>query len=144
MASSHDSWHETLRPDEPPAGPSDRSFGLVFAGFFGFLGVLALWRGHGPWPVWIVLCAAFVGLALLTPALLGPFNRLWMRLGRLLSRIVNPIVMTVLFFGVVTPVGWLMRLTGKDPLRLKFEPRAETYWITRTALDRVSSMRNQF
>ena len=50
MALSRNSWHETLRPDEPPAGSSDRSFGLVFAGFFGFLAILALWRGHGPWP----------------------------------------------------------------------------------------------
>jgi hypothetical protein len=144
VASGNTSWHESLRAEEHPTGSSDRSFGFVFAAFFGFLGALALWRGHGLWFVWLPLSAIFLILALLVPTLLAPLNRLWMRLGRLLSVVVNPVVMAVLFFGVLTPVGWLMKATGKDPLRRKFEPDSRTYWIPRAAQARASRMREQF
>jgi hypothetical protein len=70
-------------------------------------------------------------VALLWPAVLAPLNRIWTRFGLLLHRIVSPVVLGVMFFGVVTPMGLVMRALGKDPLRLRFDPAARTYWIER-------------
>jgi len=65
------------------------------------------------------------------PALLAGLNRLWIKLGVLLGKVVGPIALGVLFFGVLTPLGAVMRLTGKDPLRRKHDPRAASYWMPR-------------
>jgi len=67
----------------------------------------------------------------LWPAILVPLNRLWFRLGRLLHRVVNPLVMGLLFFVVITPYGLLMRLFGKRPLALEFDRGAASYWLAR-------------
>jgi len=63
------------------------------------------------------------------PSVLGPLNRVWTWLARVLNKIVNPVVTAALFYLVFTPVGLLMRLTGGDSLRLRFSPDAKTYWI---------------
>jgi len=60
---------------------------------------------------------------------LSPLNRMWTWLARALNKIVNPVVTAALFYLVFTPVGVLMRLTGADPLRLRFDKGAKTYWI---------------
>lgn len=124
-------FHEDLRPHTELRGGSDRQFGFVFAGV---CSVVALWplRSGGAvrWPA-LVLGVFFLAVALTRPPLLGPLNRVWMRFGLLLGRIVNPIVTAVLFFVVFTPAGLLMRALGKDPLRLKRTPQATTYWIPR-------------
>ena len=65
----------------------------------------------------------FLAVALLRPNVLSPLNRLWIKLGVLMAIIMSPIVLGLLFFLVVTPVGLLMRATGKDPLRLRQDPR---------------------
>ena len=96
---------------------------------------------------WWALAAAavFCGLALLLSRALAPLNRLWSRFGLLLSKIVSPIVLALLYFLTVVPVGLLMRLSGKDPLRLRFDPKAESYWIPRTPPGPApDSMKNQF
>ena len=69
--------------------------------------------------------------ALLRPALLNPLNRIWLKFGLLLHRIVNPVIMALLFYGTVLPTGLVMRAMGKDLLRLKREPDADSYWILR-------------
>ena len=81
------------------------------------------------------LCAATAGFLLVAlgfPSILAPLNRLWLRFGLLLHRIVSPLVLGIMFFLVITPMGLLMRAFGKDLLRLKFDRAAASYWIERT------------
>lgn len=124
-------FHEDLNREDAVRSGSDRSFGLVFVAVFALLAVLAGARGSG-W-VWVWGGASFVVLAVAVtvPRLLAPFNHLWMRFGLLLHRIVQPVVLGLLFFVTVTPIGLLMRLTGRDPLSRRFDPEAGTYWIAR-------------
>src|SRR5262249_10838160 len=126
-------------------GSSDRSFGLVFAGFFLIVGTWPLVHGR-PLRVWAVgVAAVFLIAALVNPTWLGPLNRLWLRLGLLLQLIVSPVVLGLLFFLTVTPIGLLMRLTGKDPLRLRFDPLARSYWVERRPPGPApDTMRQQF
>ena len=131
--------------EDLPSGSSNRSFGILFASAFGLLGVAALWEGRRSALWWLI--AAFVSLllALFAAPLLGPMNRAWRRLARLLSSIVNPIILGIVFYGVLTPMGILARLTGKDLLRLRFEKTAPTYWLPRSMSgDRQTSMTKQF
>jgi len=110
---------------------SNRTFGLVFAGFFLLVAVLPVLRGHAlrRWP--LPLSAIFLLAALAAPNLLGPLNRAWTALGALLHTVVNPIILGVLFYLVFTPLGWVLRRMGKDFLRLRPAPEASTYWIPR-------------
>jgi polyferredoxin len=75
--------------------------------------------------------------------LLLPLNKLWMRFGLLLGMIVSPIVLGVIFFGLFTPITFLMRLSGRDELRLKFKQK-NTHWITRDDMIQADSFKNQF
>ena len=87
----------------------------------------------------------FLVAALAIPSVLAPLNRLWLTIGLLLHRLVSPVVLGIIFFGVVTPTGLVMRALGKDPLRLKLEPRATTYWIDRQPRGpSPDSLRDQF
>jgi hypothetical protein len=79
----------------------------------------------------MVVGAAFLAAALLRPAVLAPLNRVWTRFGLLLHRIVSPVVLGIMFFVVITPMGLIMRALGKDPLRLRLEREARSYWIER-------------
>ena len=89
-----------------------------------------------------ITSAAF---AILKPELLAGPNRLWIKLGLLLGKIVSPIALGIVFYCVVAPIGTLVRLTGKDPLRLKLDPRADSYWIPRKPPGPPpDSMNNQF
>jgi len=118
------------KPAKAP-GSSDRAFGLVFAAFFTIVALLPLWSGR-PVRLWsIAAAAAFALLALAVPRALAPLNRAWTAFGDLLHRIVSPVALGILYYGVVTPTGLLMRLAGKDPLRLRFDPAARSYWIER-------------
>jgi large-conductance mechanosensitive channel len=67
----------------------------------------------------------------LFPTALKPLNRMWFQFGLLLHKVVNPIVMAFVFFGAVLPTGFVMRSLGKDPMRLKYQPDANSYWIER-------------
>ena len=112
-------------------GPSDRSFGLLLAGAFTVIPIIVWWRQGTP-ALWSLgLAALLLALSLLRPALLRPLNRLWTIVGVLLSRVTNPLMMGFVFFGVLTPVALVMRIAGKRPLRLGFDPMAETYWNVR-------------
>jgi hypothetical protein len=126
-------------------GSSNRTFGLVFSGFFLIVGLLPLMHGN-PFRYWALAAAgALLVPTVLAPAVLAPFNRLWMKLGELLQRIVSPVALAVLFFCIVTPIGLLLRLLGKDVLRLRFDRAASTYWITRTPPGpSAESLKNQF
>jgi len=102
---------------------------------------------HGQTPRWWAtgVTAAFALVALVKPAILAGLNRLWIKLGILISKIVSPIALAILFYSVLTPVGAMMKLAGKDPLRLKFDPDADSYWIPRKPPGPPpDSMTNQF
>ena len=137
--------HEDLRRDEHVEGSSDRVFGLVFAGVFL---VIAGWPLiHGVPPRWWALgvSAVFGVVAWVRPVLLAWLNRLWMKFGILLGKVISPIALGILFYGVMTPMGAAMRLAGKDPLRLKRDPAADSYWIPRAPPGPPpDSMTNQF
>lgn len=107
---------------------SDRSFGLVFTAFFGLLAAYFAWHRNKWLPAPLALSTAFIIVTLTRPALLAPLNWAWTRLGLLLGAVMAPVVMGIIFFGVVTPIGLLARLVGKDFLRLRRDPRAVTYW----------------
>lgn len=124
--------HENLTRDSAVKGPSDRNFGLVFTAVFLLIGVAPLAFGHAL-HVWsLVVAAAFGVVSVVAPGLLAPLNRLWARFGLLLHKIVSPVVLGIMFFLVITPMGVVMRLFGKDPLRLRIDRGASTYWIGRT------------
>ena len=86
----------------------------------------------------------FLAASLIKASVLRPLNIVWMKLGLLLHRIVNPIVMGLLFFGTIWPTGFIMRLRGRDLLRLKREPASDTYWIAREPGPQPETMRDQF
>lgn len=123
--------HEDFSRAEEVAPGSDRSFGLVMAAAFAALALINGWHGGRLWPLMTGVAVLFLGPALLRPAVLQPLNRAWFRLGLLLNKVVNPIIMGLVFYGTVLPIGLLMRARGRDLLRLKLEPDADSYWIPR-------------
>ena len=125
------SSHEAFERDEQIVAGSDRSFGFVMAGAFAVVTALNGWHAGRIWPWTAGIAAAFLIVALLKPAVLNPLNRLWLKFGLLLHRIVNPVIMSLLFYGTVLPTGLVMRALGKDLLRLKRQPDAKSYWIVR-------------
>lgn len=138
--------HEALnRHDEPVEISSNRSFGLVFCAVFAIVGLWPLMSSGGlRW--WALgVSGIFAVLALLAPAVLAAPNRAWAQLGILLGKVVSPIMLGVLYYLVFTPMGLFMRLLGKDPLRTRYEPAAQSYWIRREPPGpEPSSLNNQF
>jgi hypothetical protein len=123
--------HESYTREDDIQGSSNRSFGGVFTVVFAAVGLLPLIRG-GEVRVWaLAIAGAFFITALLAPSLLTPLNRLWFKFGLLLHRVVSPLVMGMLFYVVVTPIGLLMRLFGKRPLDLEFNAAVHSYWVVR-------------
>jgi hypothetical protein len=124
---------------------SNRSFGLVFGGVFALLALWSWYKAGTWWPVHLAISAVFTLLALLFPAVLAPANRLWTKLGFLLAKIVNPIVMGIIFFALFTPVAMFLRARGKDLLSLKLDRNASSYWISRDPPGPApESMKEQF
>jgi len=124
---------------------SDRSFGLLFAAVFAAIGCLPLL--HGEIPRWwsFAVAIAFGGAAVIRPRVLHQLNRAWLALGRLLHRIVSPVVMGAIFFLFVTPLAWIVRWQGKNLLSLSRRPDLSSYWIARRPPPPATeSMKQQF
>jgi len=136
-------FHENLSRRSVEIG-SNRSFGLVMGVACLAVAAMGFWSGSAHWPIWASAAVVFGGLAVLWPDLLTPLNRLWFWFGLALHKVVNPVVMGVLFFGVITPVGVLMRLTGNRPIGLGFEPDKSSYWLKRGATLQPGSMTKQY
>jgi uncharacterized membrane protein len=137
-------FHESYRREEVVRG-SERSFGFVIAGALVVIGLVPLIHGREPRWILFPIAIAFALLALIAPALLWPLNLIWHRFGLLLQKIVNPVVMGAIFAIGIIPTGFVLRLTGKDPMRRKFDPQAETYWIARNPPGPPpATMKNQF
>lgn len=137
--------HERLIKDEEVKGSSDRSFGSVFAAFFMVIGMWPLLSGNSVRFWSLAIAFIFATLAIVWPSALAPLNRLWTRFGLILNLIVSPLVMGLLFYVVITPIALVMRATGKDVLRLRFDPKAKSYWIKREPPGPApESIKNQF
>ena len=120
-----------MRSDSKIEISSNRSFGIVF--FFVFL-IISLWPllNENPLRVWSILVAIiFLIFGLMNSKLLTPLNILWFKFGKLLGSIVAPIVMGIIFFIVITPTGFIMRIFGKDLLNKKYNNKSKSYWINR-------------
>ncbi len=137
--------HERLQRSEVVQGSSDRSFGIVFAVVFGIIAIWPLLHEGGLRWWSLIIGLGFLAVSFVRPTLLAPLNYIWTKFGLLLHRIVNPLIMGILFFIVVTPIGLVMRLGGKDLLRLRFEPNQQSYWIEREPPGPApDSMKHQF
>lgn len=138
------SFDDHTREEDARPG-SDRGFGIVMAAVFAIIAAFQLWFASPRWWIWLAIAAAFAGVAWLYPPLLRPLNYLWFRFGLLLHRIISPVVMALIFFGAVMPIGLLMRLFGNRPLTPTFEPDATSYWVPRRdGTPPPGSMKNQF
>ena len=131
--------------DEVIVGPSDRNFGFTMAAVFALIGGYGLYKASSHAPIWLGIAAVFAGLTLIRPQWLNPANRAWLKLGLLMYRVVNPVIMAILFFGAMLPIGLVMRLFGKDFLKLERVSSLPTYWLPRSDPRPPSeSMRQQF
>ena len=120
---------------------SNRSFGIVFFVVFLIIATFPLINGD-EFRLWsLTISVVFLFLGLINSKILNPLNKLWFKFGIFLGKIVSPLVMGIIFFLVVTPIGLLMRLLNKDLLNLKFNNN-NTYWIEKT--EPKSKMKNQF
>jgi Saxitoxin biosynthesis operon protein SxtJ len=128
------STHEDFRRPEEANGSSDRGFGLTVGGILLLIAAVRTWLHDGYGAIELVLAA--VGLCLIIVALvraqsLARLNRAWTALGLILFKVVNPIVLGLIFLTTILPIGLIMRACRHDPLRLKRDPQASTYWVKR-------------
>ena len=124
--------------------PSNRKFGFFFTFVFAVAAAYFYYSANVSWAyVFSVAAMIFLLLTLIKSYALLPLNKLWMRFGLLLGMIVSPIVLGVIFFGLFTPIAILMRLSGRDELRLKFAQKA-SHWISREEPIKSESFKHQF
>lgn len=130
---------------------SERGFGLVFAGVFALIGLWPLTHVFHGTPVYVRwwalgLAVVFGLLARYRPQWLKPLNRLWFRFGLLLHKVISPLVMGLVFFTAVTPLGWLRRRFHPDPLGRHPDPSKSSYWVMREGDDVLDPerLREQF
>ena len=120
---------------------SNRSFGIVFFIVFILIAIYPL-TYHGEIRIWsLIISLTFLVLALLNSKILTPFNKLWFKFGIILGKIISPVIMGLIYFFIVTPIGLTMRLLGKDILNLKYN-KNKSYWIEKNGPK--SKMKNQF
>ena len=120
---------------------SNKSFGIVFAVVFSLIALWPLLKGNEIRLWSLIISVIFLTLGLLNSKILNPLNQIWFKFGVLLGRIISPLIMAIIFFFVVTPIGLIMRILGKDILNLRYNTK-KTYWIEKTGPK--SKMKNQF
>ena len=121
--------------------PTNKNFGIVFSIVFLIIALFPLINNESL-RIWsLIISAVFLFLGLINSKILTPLNNIWFKFGLILGRIVSPVIMGVVFFLVVTPTAFIMRLVGKDLLNLKFN-KHKSYWIEKTGPK--SKMKNQF
>ena len=126
--------------DDIKAG-SNKSFGIVFFVVFLLIALYPLLSNESIRLWFLIISIIFLVLGILNSSLLSPLNKLWFKFGILLGKIISPIIMSIIYFLVVTPIGLIMRLLGKDVLNLKYNDH-KSYWIEKTGPK--SKMKNQF
>lgn len=125
--------------------PSNQKFGLFFAFVFAMLAAYYYYEGRHEVAIFAVIAAGIFAIsALIAPQILTPLNILWNKLGVLLGRVVSPMVLCIIFFFLITPISLIMRMCGRDELRLR--PRSvDSYWIDRDPPGpEKDSFKNQF
>ena len=143
MSENH--LHEDLSRHEQVEKSSERALGITFGVVSLVLGLIQLFAGNRWWIVCLPLAVLFFLLAYFWLAPLRPLNSLWHRFGLLLFHVINPLIMGIIFYSTILPTGVLIRMFGKDPLRLKFDSKAKSYWQMRVPSEGVSqNMKNQF
>ena len=120
---------------------SNKSFGVVFFLLFLLIGMYPLLNNGNIRILFIIISFIFLILGLLNSKILTPFNNIWFKFGIILGQIISPIIMLMIFFTIVTPIGYIMRFMGKDILDLKFK-KQNTYWSEKSGPK--SKMKNQF
>ena len=121
---------------------SERNFGLVFFIFFTIISIYPLWHGENI-RVWsFALAIVLLILSIFFPKILIFPNKLWFKFCLLLGNIISPIIMAIIYFLTVTPIGIIMRIAGKDLLQQKINKQLKSYWIKRK--EPVGSMKNQY
>ena len=126
-------------------GDANRGFGLVFASVFLLIALYPL-LGNGEIRfLSLSISGIFLIVALSLPNVLTPATLLWMKFGAILHKLVSPFILGLVFFLLITPTGMLMRILGKDLLRLRIDPSSESYWIKRVPPGPAAeSLNNQF
>jgi len=124
--------------------PSNRKFGFFFTFVFAVAAAYFYYSANVSWAyLFIAAASIFLLITLIRSDALLPLNKLWMRFGFLLGMIVSPIVLGIIFFGLFTPIAMLMRLGGRDELRLKFRQKT-SHWMTRSEPIKSESFKHQF
>ena len=121
--------------------PTNRNFGIVFFIFFLLISLWLFLNDKTLAYLPLIISLVFLILGLLNAKILTPLNKIWIKFGEILGSIVSPIVMAIIFFGIVTPTGLLLKFIGKDVLKLK-QDKKDTYWIEKDNSN--NSMKNQF
>ena len=133
-----------MRKDFQTELPSNHKFGLFFTFIFLVAAGYFFYSSNMTWAYGLLVAAfIFLIITLVKRDALLPLNKLWMWLGLLLGIIINPIILGIIFFGLFTPIATLMRLIGRDELRLKITPKG-SYWITRSDRVKSESFKHQF
>ena len=136
--------HDDLKGHVEVEVGSERGFGLVFATVFAIIALWPLLSGGGVRFWSLAIGGIFLVAAFAFPQVLRPLNRLWFKFGMLLGAIIAPIVMALMFFLVITPIGLILRLFGKDLLRQRLDGDEQSYWIMRDDTAGSGTMRDQF
>ena len=121
---------------------TNKSFGLVFFFVFLIIGFWPLLNEDSPRLWSLIISLVFLILGLLNSKILSPLNSIWFKFGELLGLVVSPIVMAIIYFLVVTPTGIIMKILGKDLLKIKLNKNIKSYWIEKEKIK--SKMRQQF
>jgi hypothetical protein len=140
------SLHENYRDEEPVEAGSDRAFGCTVGSILIVIGATKVFVAGAVPPFACLIFVAGAVLLLLgvvAPSRLSALNKIWLKVGAAIAKVVNPILLAALFFFVVTPMALVIRMVGKRPLRLAPDRIAATYWIEREP-GGASSMRRQF
>ena len=120
---------------------SNRTFGILFFLVFLVIGIWPILNNEGLRWWSIIISLIFLFLGIINSKILSPFNKIWIKIGELLGKVIAPIVMAVIYFFIVTPMAILLKLLRKDLLKIKFSP-VTTYWIKRDK--KFGSMKRQF
>ena len=120
---------------------SNRSFGIVFFIVFLIIAIYPIFKSEDVRLWSLIISMIFLILGLINSNFLTPLNKLWFKFGIFLGKIISPVIMGIIFFLVVTPIGLIMRFLGKDVLNLKYH-KNKSYWIEKNGPK--SKMKNQF
>lgn len=106
-----------------------RNFGFVMAAAFAVLASILLWRDRAAWPYLYVIAGFFLVAGIVFPRILAPIEWIWMKFAGIMGVIMTHVVLSVAYYLIVTPIGIIMKLAGRDPLHRKFDKKAISYWL---------------